>query len=70
MSISHLAGSIKESSTLALNEKARILRTKGEPVIHLGAGENCLDLEKLLSHRNINERHLAAVRDWLEKRQR
>jgi len=43
---------------------------EGKPVIHLGAGENCLDLEKLLNHRNINERHLAAVRDWLEKRQR
>ena len=42
---------------------------EGKPVIHLGPGENCLDLEKLLSHRNINERHLAAVREWLEKRQ-
>ncbi len=39
MSISQLAGSIKESSTLALNEKARVLRSKGEPVIHLGVGE-------------------------------
>lgn len=39
MSISQLAGEIKESSTLALNEKARILRAKGEPVIHLGVGE-------------------------------
>jgi len=39
MSISQLAGSIKESSTLALNSKARLLRAKGEPVIHLGGGE-------------------------------
>ncbi len=39
MGISQLAGSIKESSTLALNEKARVLRSKGEPVIHLGVGE-------------------------------
>ncbi len=39
MSISQLAASIRESSTLALNEKARILRAKGEPVIHLGVGE-------------------------------
>lgn len=39
MSISKLASSIKESPTLALNEQARMLRVKGEPVIHLGGGE-------------------------------
>lgn len=39
MSISKLASSIKESPTLALNEKARLLRVKGDPVIHLGGGE-------------------------------
>lgn len=39
MSISQLAREIKESPTLVLNEKARLLREKGEPVIHLGAGE-------------------------------
>ncbi|HEY45479.1 MAG: aminotransferase [Anaerolineae bacterium SM23_ 63] len=39
MSISQLAKEIKESPTLKLNEEARILREKGEPVIHLGIGE-------------------------------
>lgn len=39
MSVSRLAGAIKESPTLALNEKARQLREKGEAVIHLGSGE-------------------------------
>jgi aspartate aminotransferase len=39
MSISKLARSIVESPTLKLNEEARILREKGEPVIHLGIGE-------------------------------
>ncbi len=39
MSISQLAQEIKESPTLAMNEKARLLREKGDPVIHLGAGE-------------------------------
>ncbi len=39
MSVSQLAREIKESPTLALNEKARLLREKGEAVIHLGAGE-------------------------------
>jgi hypothetical protein len=43
---------------------------EGKPVIYLGPGETCFDLEKMLSHRDINERHLAAVREWLEERQR
>jgi aspartate aminotransferase len=39
MSLSQVASEIAASPTLALNEKARLLRIKGEPVIHLGAGE-------------------------------
>jgi len=39
MSISQLARSIPDSATLRLNEEARILRERGEPVIHLGIGE-------------------------------
>ncbi|MBI5214405.1 MAG: pyridoxal phosphate-dependent aminotransferase [Ignavibacteriae bacterium] len=39
MSLSTLAKSIAESPTLKLNEEARLLREKGEAVIHLGAGE-------------------------------
>ncbi len=39
MSISQIARTIKASPTLALNEKAAILREKGDPVIHLGGGE-------------------------------
>jgi aspartate aminotransferase len=39
MTVSRLARSIRESATLRLNEEARILREKGEPVIHLGIGE-------------------------------
>ena len=39
MSMSTLARSIAESPTLSLNEAARILREKGEAVIHLGGGE-------------------------------
>jgi len=39
MSISQLAREVKESPTLRLNEEAARLRDKGEPVIHLGAGE-------------------------------
>jgi hypothetical protein len=43
---------------------------EGRPVIHLGPGENCFDLERLLSHRDINERHLEAVRQWLARKER
>jgi len=39
MSISKLAQSIVESPTLRLNEEARLLKERGEPVIHLGIGE-------------------------------
>ena len=39
MSVSQLAKSIAESPTLRLNEQARLLREKGEAVVHLGAGE-------------------------------
>jgi hypothetical protein len=38
MGLSQLASSIAESPTLKLNEEARILRAKGEAVIHLGIG--------------------------------
>lgn len=39
MNVSQLARSIAESPTLKLNEEARLLKEKGEAVIHLGAGE-------------------------------
>jgi aspartate aminotransferase len=39
MSLSQVARDLAPSPTLALNEQARLLRLKGEPVIHLGAGE-------------------------------
>ena len=39
MSLSQKACSILASPTVALNEEARLLHEKGEPVIHLGIGE-------------------------------
>lgn len=39
MSISTLARSIAASPTLAMNEEARLMRERGEAVIHLGIGE-------------------------------
>ena len=39
MSVSQLAREVHASPTLRLNEAARKLRERGEPVIHLGSGE-------------------------------
>ena len=39
MTFSQVALSIPASPTVALNEEARLLRERGEPVIHLGIGE-------------------------------
>lgn len=39
MTTSQLARSIHESPTLALNEEARVLRERGEPVINMSIGE-------------------------------
>ena len=39
MAVSHLARAIRESATLALNERAALLAAQGQPVIHLGGGE-------------------------------
>jgi len=39
MKLSKLASEIVESPTFALNEEARLLRERGEPVIHFGIGE-------------------------------
>jgi hypothetical protein len=60
----------EEKLGMSIGEATALWSAEGKPVIYLGPGENCFDLEKLLSHRDINERHLAAVREWLEKRQR
>ena len=39
MKLSKLASAIAESPTFSLNEEARLLRERGEPVINLGIGE-------------------------------
>ncbi len=39
MGVSQFARGISESPTMALNERARVLREQGESVVHLGIGE-------------------------------
>lgn len=69
------SGGDKESNDLisislgmTVEDAIALWAKEGKPVVHLGPGENCFDLEKLLIHRDVNERHLVAVREWLEKR--
>jgi len=50
---------------MTLKQAIAIWEKKGRPVIQLGPGENCLDLERLLRQPDVNQRHLAAVREWL-----
>ncbi len=51
MSLSRLACAVAQSPTLQLNEAARVLRERGEPVINLGIGEpkNKAPINALLS---------------------
>ena len=45
----------------------KLWRSGGTPVIHLGPGVNCLDLEKLLSRPDVASEHLEMVRTWLQQ---
>ncbi|AII59434.1 hypothetical protein X793_03535 [Dehalococcoides mccartyi CG4] len=60
----------EEKLGMTVEQAVAIWEAAGRPIIHLGPGENCFGLDKLLSHRDINERHLVAIREWLEERQR
>jgi hypothetical protein len=57
-----------EALGMSIEQALSVWTKEGKPVIHLGPGENCFDLEKLLSHRHVHERHLAAVKEWLAKK--
>ena len=61
---------MEEKLGMSISDAITVWNGGGKPVIHLGPGENCFDLEKLLSNRDINERHLTAIREWLENRQK
>ncbi len=59
---------LSDGTHLTREEAIEIWRREGAPVINLGPGENCLDLQKLLNRTDINPRHLTAIRDWIEGR--
>jgi hypothetical protein len=52
---------------MSVEQALAVWAKKGKPVIHLGPGEDCFGLEKLLSRSDINRRHLLVVRDWLSQ---
>jgi len=52
---------------MPISSVLEIWRSEGAPLIHLGQGENCSDLERLLFHHDVSERDLQAVKTWLEK---
>jgi len=54
---------------MTVNEALDLWRSEGSPVIHLGLGENCFDLEKLLGNPSVKPAHMIAVREWLKGRQ-
>ncbi|MDD4858902.1 MAG: DUF3854 domain-containing protein [Dehalococcoidales bacterium] len=59
---------VEDFLQMSREEAIRIWEESGKPVIDLGPGESCFGLETLLSRRDINERHLAAVKAWLAGR--
>ena len=52
---------------MPVSEAIEIWTAEGKPVIHLGLGVNCLDLEELLSRADVKPEHLEAVKAWLKK---
>jgi len=52
---------------MPVDEAIKLWRSHGKPIIHLGPGENCFDLEKLLAGPLLNRDHLESVRTWLDR---
>ena len=59
---------IETALGMAMEELLAVWENEGRPLIHLGPGENCFNLEQLLSWPEIIPRHLEALKKWLEER--
>ncbi len=64
----YLRPQVRLALGMSIEEALARWNKEGRPVIQLYPGENCFDLEKLLSLRDVKERHLAAVKRWLDQR--
>jgi len=51
---------------MPLEDAIELWQSAGGPIIYLGPGENCSDLEKLLSNSDVKPEHLNAVKRWLD----
>jgi len=56
--------------SMPVEDAIEIWRSEGAPVIHLGPGVNCFDVENLLTRQDVSPEHLEAVRAWLQKQKR
>jgi len=52
---------------MSLDKAISLWHSEGSPIIHLGDGENCLNLEKLLTAPMVDPEHLQVVEKWLDK---
>jgi hypothetical protein len=52
---------------MPIKKVLEIWEIEGKPVIQVGPGESCPGIDKLLSNPGIQERHLKAIRSWLDK---
>jgi hypothetical protein len=50
---------------MPMQDVVKLWQSVGAPIIHLGPGENCEDLETLLSNHDISIKYIEAVRLWL-----
>ncbi len=50
---------------MSVEDAIALWRSEGAPIIHLGPGENCEQLDTLLSRPDVKPDHLVAVRKWL-----
>lgn len=60
----------EEKIGMTIREALALWNSEGTPVINLGPGENCFDLEKALTFGYQNERHLEVIKKWLEGRRK
>lgn len=59
---------LEEALGMSKEAALAIWHRHGSPIVHLGPGENCMDLEKLLNAKWVKPEHLEKVRDWLNKK--
>jgi hypothetical protein len=60
--------SIEQILGITVEEAIATWKKEGAPIIHLGPGENCERLDKLLNCSWINPKHLEAIKRWLSER--